>query len=557
MFGLLPGCGKNESPEETQPPQDDGLPYHFAPGDYEVNEEGFPVEPYEYKLPICNTSEVLTYMFFTPDTEHWENIYELPQIRQIREFTGVNIEYDMLKVSNMYVYQTVMAADYYCDIITGPKQYIVSSYAENKSNWCNLRDYLEYCPNYMYQVTCNPEEGLMYDALYYDEDTIPFFYTLLDKAVIHSNYMARGDWLYKAGLSNDDIVTWDDLHEMLTLFQLNQDTCEEPMGINITIDSPEDFAFTSFDTYPYIDYDRLGPAYVVNGKVRFACMNENDREFATMLHQWYEEKLLNRELIERSDSFRTYGFSFSEFNDYLIENGRLGYARMAPHQAMIYEQETPDAYCRWVPIRKPLRTEGQTLHLGGRKNRVLYGAAAISIRCENIPLAVTWLDFRYSPTGSYALSYGPEGYLWEWDENNNPKATDKAMEAGYAGFEIQSHYYGLNIYQEPGLELLSRRFIVPGGERQYAAFEYWDGCSYDGAYEWPKGVEFTEEHQKELVKLSKPIVNYISSRYFGFIDGSWNLAEWDDYIQRLYELEMNRVIEIYQDAYNKHIEKSK
>ncbi|NLO48817.1 MAG: hypothetical protein GX111_10930 [Clostridiales bacterium] len=555
-FGLLSGCGGSEAEEETQVPTEDDLPYHFAPGDYEVNEEGFPFKPYEYRLPICNTGEVLTYMCYMPYLAINENAIEQPQVMQLRDMTGITVEYVTLKRSGDTIYEAVMAADDLCDIVAGAKSFVEGAYEASKANWCNLRDYLMYCPNYLYQVTCQPEEGLMFDALYSDENTVPFFYALQDKAVIQTNFMARGDWLDEAYLSNDDIVTWDDLHEMLTLFQVSQDTCEQPMSMPVTIEYPGDFTFTSFDTYPFINYNRLGAAYVVDGKVRFSCMNENDRAFVTMLHQWYEEDLLSQEIIDKTMMVKNYDFyTINEYTDYMLESGRIGYASMTPYEALIHEQETEnDPDCRWVPIRKPLRTANQTLHLGGRKNRVLHAAAAVSIRCENIPLAVSWLDFRYSPSGSYALSYGPEGHLWERDENNNLLATAEAMNAGYAGFENQRRYYGLNTFEEVGLLLLSSQFIVPGGDRQFASFTYWDSCSYDGAYEWPKGIELTLEQKAEVEKLSPFVVNYIGSHYFGFIEGSRLLSGWDEYVERLYELGMVRVIEIYQEAYDKYME---
>jgi hypothetical protein len=64
-----------------------------------------------------------------------------------------------------------------------------------------------------------PSDVLLYNAVFQRKDEISFFYSILDKAEIKANFMVRGDWLSETGLTNDDIVTWDDVHDMLTLIQ--------------------------------------------------------------------------------------------------------------------------------------------------------------------------------------------------------------------------------------------------------------------------------------------------------------------------------------------------
>ncbi len=292
--------------------------------------------------------------------------------------------------------------------------------------------------------------------------------------------------------------------------------------------------------------DLIGLPYVVDGVVKLAHTNENDKELLTMLHQWYSEGLIASEVI-------SYG-SHNALYDYMIENGKVGYANIFPEDVLTYEYNTAeDPDCRWDAIRKPLRTDDQVLHLGGKKNRVLYAAAAVNIRCENIPLAVSWLDYRYSPSGSQYLSYGPEGYLWEQDESGNYIAAAGSLESGYAGFKDLSRFYGINIYEEAGMELLNRRYIIPGGDRLLSMYAVWDDYSYDGAYEWPSKIVLTQAQTEEMNQTASYIKNYVQNNYFGFIDGSRDLSEWDAYIAHLNELGIGRILEIYQDAYNSHM----
>jgi putative aldouronate transport system substrate-binding protein len=81
----------------------------------------------------------------------------------------------------------------------------------------------------------------------------------------------------------------------------------------------------------------------------------------------------------------------------------------------------------WVGISKPVLEEGQTLHMGFQVSRVYWGSASISTTCENIPLACTWLDWRYSEEGSFLYGYGVEGVSWNYDANGEIVISDLSL----------------------------------------------------------------------------------------------------------------------------------
>jgi hypothetical protein len=108
---------------------------------------------------------------------------------------------------------------------------------------------------------------------------IPTFYAIEEVAFVGSKYMAIGDWLADLGLSNESIITWDDVHNMLTLFKTEVETCEFPFPMFSSIDMAGNYAFTSYDTLPYVSPFAVGPSYVVDGIVKFSHMNDNDKAF--------------------------------------------------------------------------------------------------------------------------------------------------------------------------------------------------------------------------------------------------------------------------------------
>ncbi|NLO48427.1 MAG: hypothetical protein GX111_08940 [Clostridiales bacterium] len=568
VFALFAGCNSKEKPDVatdpptsgtdapsqgTQAPQptetEEPSPYNFAAGKYDVDERGFPTAPYEYELPLSTTDEVFT---FWTTCWHMELVPEdgfgyLPNRMQEQELTGVNIEYEVVTQDViMDQFAVRYAADDLCDITIGGTFYSTATIDENieEGFYVNLYDYMEYMPNYIYQVTFDPADQDLYERVFYKKDIIATFYAIEDVAFIASNYLARGDWLDELGLDNDDIITWDDVHNMLTLFKANY--CEFPFPMFSSIDMAGTYAFTSYDTLPAISTTAVGPAYQINGKVVFSHMNDTDREFMTMINQWYSDGLID-------PSWSSYGNN-TAFQDKTY-SGQVGYVYMSPGEVDGYEKGTiNDPDCRWDPIHKPLKTPGQVVHVGGEKSRWFYGSAVVSTKCTNIPLVVTWLDWKYSPSGAFICSYGPEGTLWEKDENGNPTATEWALSAPMGvAFAWLCMTFGFNALAEPGLEVCNRKYIMPGGDRMLAIHYYWDDYNYDGAYKWPSGVKFTSDQTDEINITSNDIVTYISENYSAFVDGSKPLSEWDAYVEQLHSLGIDRIMEIYQEAYDTYI----
>jgi putative aldouronate transport system substrate-binding protein len=565
LFALFSGSGTNQSADPASPtdaaqtdaaqtaatqtaaPTEDS-PYRFAPGKYEVNEKGYPTAPYEYELPLSTTDEVFSFWTSTnnPELIPEEGFESLPQAIAQQEITGVNIEYVLVTAdARQQNYSVLLAADDLCDIMASAVSYTTESFEDNIENeyWVNLYDYMEYCPNYIYQATYDPLDTKIYNTVFYKKDMIVAFYALQSSTFVGTNMMVRGDWLSDMGLTNDDIVTWDDVYELLVRFKTSVETCEFPITLINTIDMAGNYAFCSYDTLPYVNPNNLSPTYTVNGKVTFSHINTADRDFMTLLNQWCSEGLLDPNIT-----------SYTSTNDFMdkVTTSQTGMIRMSPGEVEQYEESTTnDSDAQWIPIHKPLKTPDQVLHLGCDMSRIFYGSSVISAKCENIPLIMSWCDWRYSISGSFAISFGPEGYLWERNENGDPVATDFSMNnpdgVAYAWLMM---FYGLNSLTEHGMVDQQRRFITPEGQMLQEMSEYWAEYEYDGLYEWNNGVKLTQEQTDEVTLYANDIVSYINENYLSFIDGSKPLSEWDTYVSGFSAIGLDRVIEIYQQAYD-------
>ena len=88
-----------------------------------------------------------------------------------------------------------------------------------------------------------------------------------------------------------------------------------------------------------------------------------------------------------------------------------------------------------------------------------------------------------------------------------------------------------------------------------AMHKYWADYSYDGTYEWPRGVIITREQTEEIDAYRNDIVTYISENYSSFITGAKPLSEWDAYVSELSTIGLDKVLAVYQEAYDTYLAK--
>lgn len=560
ILALFSGCGGKTPSNDTKP--DDGTappneqetevieqsPYNFAKGDFETDEKGYPIEPYEYTLPISTTDEVLTYWTSTllPQYLPEDGYGAMDYAIGLNELTGINIEYLMVAYNSMGEgFSTMLASDDLPDMMNYAVAYYPGSFKEAVEDeyLINLWDYKDYCPNYIYQATCDPEDTRTFESIFYEEDFIIAFFTMWTEKYEATGKVIRGDYLEKVGMKNTDLVTWDDWFEALSLIKTDLDI-EYPWPLTNSIDVAGAYwTSPSYDTLGSVAAGMLPAIYIKDGQVCFGNMTERDLAYMQKMNEFYNAGIID-------PNWANYGNSF-DFND-KTSNGQTAIMDLHESETGTANPSGIDPECDWQPLKKPLLYEGQVLHLGGEASRVSFGSTSISARCENIPLAVAWCDFSYSPLGSFYVSYGPEGVLWEYDAEGNVTSTDFAInhEMGTAWAYM---IYALNAIIEHGLEDTTRKTKFDGGEKILAVRDFWNTYDYDGAYEFPVGCRLTDDETEYVNSLATDISTFISENYAQFLDNTKPFSEWEAYVDGLFGMGMQDIIDTYQAAYERYL----
>jgi putative aldouronate transport system substrate-binding protein len=529
-------------------------PYNFANGDFAKDDKGFAAEKYEYALPLSTTEEVLRYWtcLYTPQflTVDYQ---DSPFPMEVEKETGVHVEYIMIDRNNRADnFGTLLAADDLPDICSQVGWFYPGVFKDSiteENFFVNLYDYRDYMPNYMYEVMQAVDtDASLKASVFLEDDVIGAFYCLQDRVYPTTALFVRSDWLKRLNINRDDIITWDDTYNMLKAFKSQIPTAQYPALLYNTITGgAEHWLF--YDTLGFCS--SYGPTVMVdqNGKAYASNTTFRDKNLMTEINKWFMEGIFD-------PNWAAYDGTSNTILDQRMEGDNFGYLTLAVSDITGRQALIDDPACSWLMLPDPVLSQGQTLHVGAKGTRLYYGNASVSAKCENIPLAVTWLDWRYSPYGSEVMSWGVEGVSFEYDEEGNKKVSDFI----YANPDFPgaitplSWCYTNNIICDPGLDIGTAHYEYPGGEAVLAAFEYYETIqNNDYAYVWPADCVLTAEEQSRANGIMSDLATYITENYLAFVDGSTPLSQWDAYQEGLKNIGLNDYLAIYQTAYDNYI----
>ncbi len=551
-LSLFSGCRKGGAKPSPSPGNATATPaatananYSFAVGKYGKNEEGWPKSKYEYELPLSRTDEAFSLwtVNYTPQYLPEDGYAGLSMYKGMREKTGVNINYILVSSDTRAEnFATLLASDSLPDIMSQGVYFFTSGTLQDALDdgyFANLYPYLEYMPNYCWELWDRSHDSDILDTAFYRDDEVVSIYGLYSTPLTSTGYFLRQDWMDKLGLGKaGELKTYDDLHGVLSAFK----TAYGPEGAYPM------FIFSTFELQPvnWVGYNttpytgRLSYVRVKDGKVQFCGTTEDDRELMTMLNSWWNEGLID-------PNYGAYTSTNAASNQ--LAAGKLGYVIFTPSEVPGFEASCADPDCRFEPVQRLKRTEGQIIEWGLKPNHITYGSCTVSAKCANIPLVATYIDWMYSDEGSDWTNWGPEGELWEYNDKGEKMLTEFALkhEAGTAWLQ---DCYTFNELADAGIQIWTRNYAYEGGERFVNMFNTWKVTDYGGSYDWPAGVKFDSAQQDEINSLFDDVNTFFTENFITFFTGSKPISQWGDYVGQMDALGLARIREIYQEAYD-------
>ena len=347
------------------------------------------------------------------------NYNDFEYMQKLEELTGVHVEtteVNFFTASEQY--NVLLASGDYPDLIKNLGTYYSTGLSGALSDdiIMDLTDDLSaYAPNYDYLIHSNDAET----PYYLTDGKVLQFMGTYDSFINNQGLVLRKDWLEECGL--DVPETYDELHDVLKAFK-DKYNCSSAiyMNNNCTIT-------TLTEGYNVATYNVSGsggaggsgsslPYYVEDGVVKCSFIEDGYRDYLTMIHDWYEEGLMDSDFVS---------IEYDPFSSYL--SGQITSDQMG---VWCTSGEGIDNYT--VPVvcmASPVQNKGDKQHMTEMTLAPADDITAISVSsaCEEPDIAMAWLDYWFSEDGIAFYNFGLEGTDYTLDESSTPKFTDAVV----------------------------------------------------------------------------------------------------------------------------------
>ncbi len=414
---------------------------------------------------------------------------------------------------------------------------LIKTYASS-GIFLNLNDYMQYAPNYS-KLYAEDKNLAMYDF----EGATYGFVLYSDPSNIAQGpaLVLRTDLLKKHGLEMPK-TTEDLLTVMAKLKELYPES--EPWTSRGNTGSLINrSAFILGGGYGMYFEPELGKwtfgqvedsfKEVLSYLNRAYTMGVLDIDYATMNNQLWQEKMNT-------------GTSFMYFENPGFSFGMTSNLRVTD----------PEAALELAPVPANSITGNARAYLYEAPEDAMY---LISADTKNPELVVKFMDWCYSAEGITTCCFGKEGVTFAYDENGEPQFLPEYVQqfatASSPSYALQSALGSCQLGFAP--QYLVTKFDdslnkALGIEQDEITKRYYELFETDPAY-IPGVIKppFTEAENETITDVMTPINTYLTAEYDKYIMGEKSIEEWSTVVAKLQEMGIQKVIDIYNTAYDR------
>lgn len=495
--------------------------------EYGFNETGLPIVDETLTLSIAGEKASLA-----PDYN------EMELVQQWEEDTNIAIEWNMLAPEVYLDKRNLLLASndlpdaflnsrftddelvrYGTDGTLIPLEGLIEQYAPN------LQAIFEERPELKAAVTAS--DGHIYSLPSAEElglAAVPFFWSI------------NKSWLDALGL--DVPTTVDEYHDALVAFKT-----QDPNGNGKADEIPLSFINNWWcadigDLFAALGgiADNADHRIVRDGEVIYTGADERYRDAIATLHEWYEEGLIDPE-------------SFTQDDKAYLAKGKTETPVLGSYvwweTAEVVGTDRADEYVL-LPV-----LEGAEGQLVGRSNYADFGRNAFAITSANeFPSAtMRWVDELYEPVMAAQVSYGPvgetlienaDGVLEQAELPEGVNAGELrqkvALGAGAPHVLTREHFETVVLPEPRALERLLDL------EEHY--LPYAEPENYPSVF-------FSVEELEEIGSIEADIKALVEQKRAEWITSGGVEGEWDAYVSQLESMGLERLVEIWQAAYDR------
>lgn len=357
--------------------------------------------------------------------------------------------------------------------------------------------------------------------------TLPFFF---DRAERVTPMWINKKWMERLDLSEPE--SYEDLYQILVAFKEqdangNGDPNDEiPLAFNTARPITR---LLSLADYAYSHNTRL--AVRDNGELFYVPNDESFKEFLAYVTKLYSEGLI-------------YEDCFTIDRDTMLGLGQSGDVMGCFPETASFQmvgRDNDDDYIMIMPWAGLSETE----------SGVNGGALAITDKCENPEVLLSWIDYLYTEEGARLAWMGVEGEAYEFLEDG----TWGWILGGKYGDDVASVRANATMYGGcvlPTVEPQAWRALMSASVDEDEVYLNHQRLllAERSVVPFPP-LKFSGEDNAELSVLTTDITGYVDQYMAKVVTGELDLEEsWDSYLDTLSKMGVDRMFEIYKAAYD-------
>ena len=395
-------------------------------------------------------------------------------------------------------------------------------------------------PNYYSYISANEE---CMKLSYNDEGQMAGTRSWAEKYVPNKGLVIRQDLVDAMGLEMP--TTIDGLHDTLAAMKT-----EYSLGAPMWLSSSGQNSLSIVGAMGSCGYaeDRGSTTdhlYVEDGQVISALTSDAYRDYLELMHQWYEEGLINSDFATNTDMDAPTGAMLS--GDTVVINAMYGQA-LSIQNSLAADHPEAQLYALPTPVKNPGDTNSfvNTTPLSNTSWRV------ITTACEDPQLAARYIDWWYTRDGFLTANYGTRDLSYTLDADGTPKYADAVTNNSFgidAASAVEAYVTTNPVF---GLVAMDRTVYLADAQWVDDMIEIWtEQTSSENVL--PSGVTLTAEETQQVTAALGDITTAASTETLKFIMGARDFDTWGDYCQDINAMGLEDVVAVYQDAYQRYL----
>ncbi len=469
--------------------------------------------------------------------DSFEECHTLPEIESR---TGINLDFVTCSdAASTEQFNLMVASGEYTDLLDGSRYTGDVTKAYEDEVIIDLTDLIvQYAPDY-YSYVNDYGSDLLKRSIVSEEGQYLAMYKIKVNYYSNRGNAIRTDWLDQLGL--DIPTTVDQLYDTMVAIKTEYGTDET---FSTDASGALGGVTGAFGIGGYsLGQSSIGGYLSEDGTTVLSTLQSDGfREYLEYFNKVWAAGLIDQEFYNKSDFPSPL---LGPTNHSFIWNAMSSSLATAKSNAV-------DESFEAIGVPSFVRNEGDSYNFASLPQVTGNGTTCISTQCENPEAAVSFMNYFFTRDGYILGNYGIEGDAHYIDDSGEVRFTDEIVnnESGLNTATCQVYYcYGFTaILQNEAADFYTFPEVVSH------AVEAW---GQDGYSQTLPTLTYTTEESNTVTNMQPDICTYADQYVLKFMLGELELNDenWATFQQGLIDLNIEEVISIMQDAYNRYISK--